>query len=692
MTATARAGLPRPRARAGYAAPLLPPAWARLVGFAPLVGLLRVMWARDARAGSPHRDARGGGRRDRRVRRAARRPRQVALRGARRGAVAGRCSRQVSRRGCCSPGSGTSWPRAWAAPSATCRRRTCRTAGSDAWIDHRAAAHRRAARGPRRVARVRAAPLGRPARPAARRGRARRPVHRPGRAGRGWAPLAAGDRARGPAVRVPAARARRAPRRGARRWRSSWSPGSPPSSRRRGSTSAGRCSTRRRWPTRWPPTAACSSRGTTTTARCAGRAPAARCCASARGRRATGRSRTSRASTGCAGWRPASSARPSRRRACVASQRDWRSEIHVRVRAFISRLFVGAGTTLAISSSPRTPIRNAPGHVPHRPAAAARGPEPTTPPCGTRGRRSASCAARRASCPRGRGRTCAWTSRARRAARCCARRAAASCGRRRRRRSRSPATRSTARRSSTRGGPGRRRWRSTTSCAAPPTAACTASRSSCGRGRRRRTSTCGASSTTSPTAATGTRRSRRPAPCPLASFLLGDKQGYCQQFSGAMALLLRMEGVPARVATGFSPGTTDRDTDEFVVRDTDAHSWVEAYIAPYGWVTFDPTPPVGPARLNAGVGLRRQRLPLAAPAGRARRRRARRRPRPGRREGGRRLAAAVDLAGVARARGLAVTAALLWRRRRRGDRRRRRRARRAARRAGGDRPHGAPAG
>ena len=45
----------------------------------------------------------------------------------------------------------------------------------------------------------------------------------------------------------------------------------------------------------------------------------------------------------------------------IASQRDWSSEIHVRVRAFSSRLFVGAGTTLAISSSPRTPIRNAPG-------------------------------------------------------------------------------------------------------------------------------------------------------------------------------------------------------------------------------------------------------------------------------------------------------------------------------------------
>ena len=45
---------------------------------------------------------------------------------------------------------------------------------------------------------------------------------------------------------------------------------------------------------------------------------------------------------------------------------------------------------------------------------------------------------------------------------------------------------------------------------------------------------------------------------PLASFLFGDRQGYCQQFSGAMALLLRMGGVPARVASGFTPGRYDR--------------------------------------------------------------------------------------------------------------------------------------
>ena len=86
---------------------------------------------------------------------------------------------------------------------------------------------------------------------------------------------------------------------------------------------------------------------------------------------------------------------------------------------------------------------------------------------------------------------------------------------------------------------------------------------------------------------------------PLDAFLFREKAGYCQQFSGAMALLLRMGGVPARVATGFSPGTLDAARREYVVRDFDAHSWVEAYFPGYGWMTFDPTPAVAPARAQA---------------------------------------------------------------------------------------------
>jgi transglutaminase-like putative cysteine protease len=82
----------------------------------------------------------------------------------------------------------------------------------------------------------------------------------------------------------------------------------------------------------------------------------------------------------------------------------------------------------------------------------------------------------------------------------------------------------------------------------------------------------------------------------LDGFLFETKSGYCQHFSGAMAILLRMGGIPARVATGFSPGGYSERKNAWIVRDTDAHSWVEAWFDEYGWVTLDPTPAATPAR------------------------------------------------------------------------------------------------
>ncbi|HZG49234.1 MAG TPA: transglutaminase-like domain-containing protein [Thermoleophilaceae bacterium] len=88
---------------------------------------------------------------------------------------------------------------------------------------------------------------------------------------------------------------------------------------------------------------------------------------------------------------------------------------------------------------------------------------------------------------------------------------------------------------------------------------------------------------------------------PLNGFLFQEKRGYCQQFSGAMALMLRMSGIPARVAAGFSPGSYNKDTKEYRVRDLDAHSWVEVWFTGIGWVPFDPTPAAAPAQSQSSA-------------------------------------------------------------------------------------------
>ena len=113
--------------------------------------------------------------------------------------------------------------------------------------------------------------------------------------------------------------------------------------------------------------------------------------------------------------------------------------------------------------------------------------------------------------------------------------------------------------------------------------------------------------------------SERPTPpaagrAPLDAFLFDTKEGYCQHFAGAMALLLRMGGVPTRVATGFSPGGFSKRRDAWIVRDTDAHAWVEAWFDDLGWVTFDPTPDATPARSQIAA-LQAAPPPAATPGG-----------------------------------------------------------------------------
>jgi len=78
---------------------------------------------------------------------------------------------------------------------------------------------------------------------------------------------------------------------------------------------------------------------------------------------------------------------------------------------------------------------------------------------------------------------------------------------------------------------------------------------------------------------------------PLADFLFVRRKGHCEYFASAMAVMLRTLNIPSRLATGFQMGVYNPISDLWLVRASDAHSWVEAWIPARGWTTFDPTPP-----------------------------------------------------------------------------------------------------
>jgi len=77
---------------------------------------------------------------------------------------------------------------------------------------------------------------------------------------------------------------------------------------------------------------------------------------------------------------------------------------------------------------------------------------------------------------------------------------------------------------------------------------------------------------------------------PLANFLFERKKGHCEYFASSMAVMLRSLRIPSRIVTGFRGGEFNDLTGQYVVRASNAHSWVEAYFPGYGWVSFDPTP------------------------------------------------------------------------------------------------------
>lgn len=92
---------------------------------------------------------------------------------------------------------------------------------------------------------------------------------------------------------------------------------------------------------------------------------------------------------------------------------------------------------------------------------------------------------------------------------------------------------------------------------------------------------------------------RTSPPDPLADFLFERKRGHCEYFASAMAVMLRTLHIPSRVVNGFRTGEFNDLTSSYVVRASNAHSWVEAYFPGHGWVSFDPTP-AAPVQFRGG--------------------------------------------------------------------------------------------
>ncbi len=87
----------------------------------------------------------------------------------------------------------------------------------------------------------------------------------------------------------------------------------------------------------------------------------------------------------------------------------------------------------------------------------------------------------------------------------------------------------------------------------------------------------------------------------IDEFLFQSKQGFCEHYAGSFVYLLRAAGVPARVVTGYQGGEYNALGDYYILRQSDAHAWAEVWLGERGWVRYDPTAAIAPARIESGV-------------------------------------------------------------------------------------------
>ncbi|MFO7994093.1 MAG: transglutaminaseTgpA domain-containing protein [Marinobacter sp.] len=87
----------------------------------------------------------------------------------------------------------------------------------------------------------------------------------------------------------------------------------------------------------------------------------------------------------------------------------------------------------------------------------------------------------------------------------------------------------------------------------------------------------------------------------IDALLFDEKRGFCAHYAGAATFVLRASGIPARVVVGYQGGDSGAGDEYLIVRQYDAHAWVEAWLPGEGWVRMDPTAAIAPQRIESGL-------------------------------------------------------------------------------------------
>ena len=85
---------------------------------------------------------------------------------------------------------------------------------------------------------------------------------------------------------------------------------------------------------------------------------------------------------------------------------------------------------------------------------------------------------------------------------------------------------------------------------------------------------------------------------PVDEFLFDTREGFCEHYASAFAVMMRIANLPARVVTGYQGGERNRLSDYYIVRQSDAHAWTEVWLEDDGWVRVDPVTTVSPGRVS----------------------------------------------------------------------------------------------